>query len=186
MLRLPAQKRRISIQFCSSLLIENARSFGKSIEVLWPQKGLADPIVESYVANLYTPAGRKIEASELFRSTTDMGAEKLFSSLENRRVIENAFLSKGIQLVKAGQNPAPSIRPLGFMKLISLGFGTFFVTYRNISNNCPLVLWWGDPSYPPTHPLGKWYPLFPRRTNTSRVIIAEEQIFNADSWREER
>src|SRR5450755_4549701 len=69
-------------------------------------------------------------------------------------------------------------RVLGFMKLISLGFGTFFVTYRNISNNCPLVLWWGDPSYPSTHPLGKWYPLFPRRTNISRAIITEEQIFN--------
>src|SRR5450755_1408391 len=178
MLRLPAQKRRISIQFSSSLLIENARSIGKSIEVLWPQKGLADPIVESYVANLYTPAGRKIEANERFRSNTDIGAEKLFSSPDNRRVVENAFLSKGIQLVKASQNPAPSIRPLGFMKLISLGFGTFFVTYRNISNNCPLVLWWGDPSYPSTHPLGKWYPLFPRRTNISRAIITEEQIFN--------
>ena len=57
------------------------------------------------------------------------------------------------------------MRPLGFMKLVSLGFGTFFVTYRNIANNCPLVLWWGDPDFPMTHPIGIWYPLFPRRRN---------------------
>ncbi len=96
--------------------------------------------------------------------------EKLFSSSQARKIVEKTFLTKGLELIQNNQYQASSIRPLGFMKLASLGFGTFFVTYRNTANNCPLVLWWGDPSYPVTHPLGRWYPLFPRKTNNNGIL----------------
>lgn len=166
-----AQKKQIKVQNMTALIINNVRDFDNSIEVLWPENLHSDPYITSYVSDLQTPFN-------LYRFNADSLQEKLFSSLAARRIVEKAFLKKGIQIVKASQNPAPSIRPLGFMKLNSLGFGTFFVTYRNIANNCPLVLWWGDSNYPPTHPLGVWYPLFPRRTNQQRDIVPKEQIFD--------
>jgi hypothetical protein len=55
------------------------------------------------------------------------------------------------------------MRPLGYDYLKSLGFGAILVTYRNIANNCPLALWWGDPNK--AYPLNAWYPLFPRIVN---------------------
>jgi hypothetical protein len=59
---------------------------------------------------------------------------------------------------------------MGFEYFESLGFGSVFITYRNIANNCPLVLWWGDTNYHPSHPFSKWYPLFPRKGNESSGI----------------
>ena len=59
---------------------------------------------------------------------------------------------------------------MGYEFLESLGFGSVFITYRNIANNCPLALWWGDTSFPPSHPFSKWYPLFPRKVNESSGI----------------
>ncbi len=92
---------------------------------------------------------------------------ELFSSSENRDIIENAFLNAGCRITTFPTEQKPEMRPMGYEKLTSLGFGAMFVTYRNISNNCPLVLWWGDPNKPSHHPLGKWYPLFPRMSNSS-------------------
>lgn len=166
----------------TTLMIENTREFGVNIEVLWPERIPGDTLVDSYVFTL-----GQVRVNNLFRPVSLLSMpERFFSSGNARRVIEQAFLKKGIQIVQASQNPAPSMRPLGYMKLSSLGFGTLFVTYRNIANNCPLVLWWGDPSYLQSHPLGMWYPLFPRRTNAVRDILqtslSEEQIFDDDTF----
>lgn len=162
----------------TTFMIENTRSFGKNIEILWPERILGDALIDSYVSKL-----APVRVDSLFRPDGfSYMPEKLFSSSNARRVVEQAFLKKGIQIVQTSQKPAPSIRPLGYMKLPGLGFGTLFVTYRNIANNCPLVLWWGDTSHPQSHPLGMWYPLFPRRTNKVRDIletsISDEQIFD--------
>jgi hypothetical protein len=77
--------------------------------------------------------------------------------------VEQAFLAVGAKLFCVAQNPAPSVRPMGFEVIGTIGFGTPIVTWRNIANNCPLALWYGDLSYGPGHPLGMWYPLFPRK-----------------------
>ena len=63
------------------------------------------------------------------------------------------------------------MRPMGYEYLESLGFGSVFITYRNIANNCPLVLWWGDTTYSPNHPFSSWYPLFPRKVNKSTNYV---------------
>jgi ATP-dependent DNA helicase RecQ len=54
------------------------------------------------------------------------------------------------------------------------------VTYRNCPNNAPLVLWYGNPSLPRSHPLSKWWPLFPRRRE-DRWESFEEPKSEADS-----
>lgn len=170
-----AVSRQVKVYRKTVLEINNIRRQGSSFEVLWPEN-LRDTYIDSYMSEM-EPSVQRGRFAALFRSVPPL-QERLFSSPEARRVVEQAFLKKGIQLVKASKNPAPSMRPLGFMKLASLGFGTFFVTYRNIANNCPLVLWWGDPNLPSTHPIGQWYPLFPRRTNEQRDIIVAEQLFD--------
>ena len=53
-------------------------------------------------------------------------------------------------------------------KVISLGFGAFFATCFNISNNCPLAFWWGDLWSLSSETLGKWYPLLPREVNCQK------------------
>src|SRR5205823_14973302 len=52
--------------------------------------------------------------------------------------------------------------PLGYDVFKCVGFGSLLVTYRNCPNNCPLVLWAGDP----------WFPLSPRKTNTQSAVDA--------------
>jgi len=160
------EEKQINVQRKTTLMINNTRNPRGEIGVLWPENIHGDPYIDSYIADLQVSSGKKIAANNLFRHTGISSQEKLFSSPEARRVVEKAFLQKGIQIVKASKNPTPSMRPLGFMPLVSLGFGTFFATYRNIANNCPLVLWWGDPDFPITHPFGQWHPLLPRRTNS--------------------
>jgi hypothetical protein len=159
-----AREKGIKLSESYSLVIDNTKKFANSkIDVLWPEEPPGDLRHDPYITDLCNVCAQNNWL--LFRDPTLPIQETLFSSPQNRRVVEQAFLKKGIQLITAGQKRADSIRPLGFMKLKSLGFGTFFVTYRNIANNCPVVLWWGDSDRPASHPLGRWYPLLPRKTN---------------------
>jgi hypothetical protein len=162
-----AKNKNIKCAYYYSVLVENTNSAQSKIEVLWPEEPDDDLRTHPYIANLRTICSQN-NWPDPFRNPNLPAQETLFSSPQNRRVVEQAFLQKGIQLVTSSQNPAPSIRPLGYKKLHSLGFGTFLVTYRNIANNCPPVLWWGNPAMPGSRSLGGWYPLLPRRTNVQQ------------------
>jgi len=164
-----------------SLLIDNG--YFTKVEYLWPQETVGDYIVDNYVANLHKTLVQTSQVDyQLFRKGNIPVQEKLFSSLEARNIVERAFLKNGIRIIDACREPAKSMRPLGFTTYNSLGFGTLFVTYRNIANNCPLVLWWGDTTMPASHPFSMWHPLFPRKTNaqtssTEYGIIIDEHPF---------
>lgn len=84
--------------------------------------------------------------------------ESFFSSKENRVKFENIILTKGLELIKKvkKEDPDPSKRPLGHTVKThkTLGLGTLFFTWRNISNTCPIVFWWDVPTH-------DWLPLFP-------------------------
>jgi len=123
--------------------------------------------VNKFVNIVQENSQRKSVKPRLFRSNMIPHTETLFSSPEARNIVETAFLRKGAYIASLPKNRQPSMRPMGYEYLESLGFGAVFVTYRNIANNCPLVLWWGDTSYHPSHPFSKWYPLFPRKVNES-------------------
>lgn len=89
-----------------------------------------------------------------FRKSSQPVKEELFSSPENRIRIENIFLKKGIEILKQVKNlNVKQLRPLGYTikSHKTFGLGTLFFTYRNITNNCPLVFWWAS---------NDWYPLF--------------------------
>lgn len=90
-----------------------------------------------------------------FRDQEHPKEELFFSSPENRVRYENILLNKGFEVMKSIDNiEAPGLRPLGMTNPSNktLGTGTHFFTWRNISNTCPVVFWWGA---------NNWYPLFP-------------------------
>ena len=93
---------------------------------------------------------------------------RLFSSVENRKLLENEFLRAGKKIQKLSKNPSKYLMPLGYgnhrYDNHKHGFGSLLVIYRNCPNNCPLALWWGDPGCSTAYSLGKWYPLFPRKS----------------------
>ncbi len=90
-----------------------------------------------------------------FRQSSYPLKEKFFSSKENRIRYENILLNKGIEIINSIDSlTATSLRPLGMTPphFKTLGTGTHHFTWRNISNTCPLVFWWGT---------NGWHPLFP-------------------------
>ena len=108
-----------------------------------------------------------LRPSEVGKRDQSARASNTFSSVEGRELLERQFLSAGEKIQNFARNPDPNLKPLGYSNLES-GFGSLFVTYRNCPNNCPLALWYGDPSYQetnPFHPFSLWYPLFPRKTD---------------------
>ena len=160
-----ADKKNIKVNSYAEYCINDNRSVGSNIDILWP-KEYFNKDIKDYWERLIARCDEKGWNYPRFRDFRTPSVEGLFSTAANRDIVEKAFLRVGAKLIMAADNPAPSMRPLGFEKLESLGFGSPFITYRNIANNCPLALWYGDPdNFPETHPFGSWYPLFPRRTN---------------------
>ena len=125
--------------------IEDRRAYTDTSDVLRPKAIPTE--AEAYIADLDYPP--------VLRSGNHVGSLGLFSSADARDVIEQEFLKSGIAVRRRCPLLGPQMRPLGSTWLHTPGFGTMFVTYRNIANNAPLVLWAGNP----------WYPLVPRKTN---------------------
>lgn len=90
-----------------------------------------------------------------FRNPDYPKKEKFYSSPENRERYESIVLNKGVEIINRIENlQARSLRPLGMTPpgWKTLGTGSHFFTWRNISNTCPLIFWWGT---------NDWQPLFP-------------------------
>lgn len=97
------------------------------------------------------------KGSFAFRNPNYPKKEIFFSNPENRIRYENILLKKGLEIIDSIDNiHADSLRPLGMTNpsYKTLGTGTHFFTWRNISNTCPLVFWWDT---------NGWTPLFPRK-----------------------
>lgn len=93
-------------------------------------------------------------ADKAFRNPNLPMTETFFSSPANRIRFENILLAKGVELLNMAKELKPNHRPLGagFPSHRTLGTGTLFFTWRNISNTCPIVFWWEA---------ANWVPLFP-------------------------
>lgn len=134
-------------------------------EVLWPQYMDDDEYVNAYVQYMEEQKRITGKGGLGFRSPYLNVESNLFTSESNRDVLEKALLKKGAYICSLSQNWNERIKPMGYSQGISFGFGAFFATCYNISNNCPLAYWWGDLWSPPSEILGKWYPLLPREVN---------------------
>lgn len=163
-----ARQQRVTVKYWWLQEFRNLPRHGQRYECLWPRAFSDHALVDAYVQELTIRGHAKGWNPRLFRPATIPRQETLFSSPLARDVVERAFLEVGVYLVSLPGEAKPEMRPLGYEKLESLGFGATFVTYRNIANNCPLVLWWGDSDK--SYPLNQWYPLFPPKRRTKAVI----------------
>ena len=134
----------IDLQFWRFYSFENRKYDRNDSGVLWPTEGV-------YLDEGFSPRIPNTQAIHPFATE------------EGRQLLEREFLNAGIKIQNFAANPSQRLKPLGFSNFHP-GFGSLFVTYRHCPNNCPLALWYGDPSYGANHPLGRWYPLFPRKT----------------------
>jgi hypothetical protein len=144
----------IGIHVWRAVTIENRKCHSVHAEVLWPAELPDDPALDAYLA---------LPHRYPFEARLAGGGVDLFSSEDERRLLERELTLAGVKIRGLCSNPKEVMRPLGFSPF-GLGFGSMIVTFRNCPNNCPLALWWGDLDAAPSHPLSKWYPLFPRKT----------------------
>jgi hypothetical protein len=161
-----AKKYGVNIKFWRLYEFHNSRWNPSRFDGFWAVHTSGDKLIDRYVQAITEQ--RQIvnqHLPDLFRAANVPTQDSIFSSPAARNVIEYAFLKVGAHLVSLSKNPNASMKPLGYDFLNSLGFGAIFITYRNIANNCPLALWWGDPDKP--YPLNTWYPLFPRTVNNT-------------------
>ncbi|MDF7630474.1 hypothetical protein PUG46_14480 [Erwiniaceae bacterium L1_55_4] len=95
---------------------------------------------------------------------TGFAKSYVFRNESNRDRFERILCEKGFYIISLCNNPAASMKPLGYKTYKGLGFGGTIFTYRNCPNNTPLVFWWGNPDMDGRNPLSKWYPLMMRKT----------------------
>jgi len=138
---------RLWVYWQEYLEIEDRKSQMNVSDVFRPRRIPDNPRVNTYVENMEFPP--------VLRTGRSVGKNQFFSSAQRRDFLEQAFLTMGVHIRNECNNLGQYQRPLGYARLCTLGFGATFVTWRNCSNNCPLVFWVSDP----------WYPLLPRRTN---------------------
>ena len=149
-------EKEIQFHFWPRYRFENRKRYRNGSEVLWPTELPQDKALLDYVA----------EEKKFPFNPREPGAklnQEVFSSEVGRQLLEKELLLAGMRIRSFSVNPSQALRPLGFSPF-GLGFGSMLATFRNCPNNAPLALWWGDANAAPDHPLGKWYPLLPRKT----------------------
>lgn len=140
-------------------------SWGKNYayECLWPMQYQSNELNE-YIKYIQNEINKKPEKKyRTFRTKEYTGG--VFTSENNRNILEIELMKAGLKIRNFPQKVNNYMRPMGYDNRISFGFGAFFATYLNMSNNCPLAFWWGDANAPYYHPFSNWYPLLPRKSN---------------------
>lgn len=147
-----AAGKTIDFTWWRAIELEDRLTYTDTSDVLRPVAIPEDTAVQAYVAGMkYAPR---------LRTPGGVGGKGIFSSDENRQLLEQEFLKAGMRIRGMCPHLGNTQRPLGHMTLETLGFGSLLVTFRNCPNNAPLALWAGDP----------WYPLFPRTTNSATSV----------------
>ena len=136
-------------------------------DCMWPKHTLDDNL-SAFIEQL-NPSD--IDKKFLFRSKEYISP--LYTGDYSRTIFEQEILKAGTYIHSCCAEPSKSMKPMGYDFFNTLGFGAFFATYKNISNNSPLAFWWGDPHADDSHPFSKWYPLLPRKGNKNDVITWE-------------
>jgi hypothetical protein len=140
--------------------IEIENDIGSKLDLILPLEDNQPELVTDYQTqiedrvNIYCDQ-KSIPRSgaEFYRPENQPIREEFFTSLENRKRFEDIILHKGIRILNAATANIPNLRSLGYSlpALKNFGFGTLAMTWRNIPNNCPIVLWYSG---------GGFFPLF--------------------------
>lgn len=135
-------------------LVENKINSNEKLNCAYPIDKQSNEVLE-YIRTKLNDVNNH-NSPPIFRPEHLPLKETFFRSKENRNKFEKIILDKGLELLQKvkKENPDSYKRPLGhtFKSYKSLGTGTLFFTWRNISNTCPIVFWWDAGHY--------WTPLF--------------------------
>lgn len=159
-------ERRINVDIYNMYEYNNDLQSMPPYDVLWPQYMEDDEYVNAFVKEMEEQKKNTGKGGLGFRNPYLTKEESnLFTSSQNRIIFEKALLKKGAYICSLPQCRNERLKPMGYSHIISLGFGAFFATCYNISNNCPLAFWWGNMQSSSSETLGKWYPLLPREVH---------------------
>lgn len=78
--------------------------------------------------------------------------ETFFTNTESRKIMEDQFLLKGLEIVNNGPiHMNRNLRALGYSipSTKNFGFGALCFTWRNVPNNTPLVFWYSMSNFLP-------------------------------------
>lgn len=114
-------------------------------------KDYKNSIIEN--VDTYTKKYNITSPDEFYRPAGLPSNETFFTDSENRILVEDAFLLKGIEILNKANFTNKNIRALGYSipSLKNFGFGALCFTWRNVPNNAPLVFWYSG---------GGFFPLF--------------------------
>jgi hypothetical protein len=103
------------------------------------------------------------------------GFEKslLFKNDDKKQILEKIFWKAGCYILN--NTRGSNLLPLGAGFSKTVGSGIISATYRNIPNNAPICLWWGD-----ERENNYWFPLLKRKTNKSQY--EEESLKDLNEW----
>ncbi len=138
-------------------LIQNDVDEQSKIDLILPAEGSHPVAVTEYQNEITARADNwnqrygRISPDEFFRPASWPQEEAFFTSQQNRILIENAFLVKGIEILKGANAVNPNIRALGYSipSHKNFGFGALCFTWRNVPNNTPLVFWYSAGNFTP-------------------------------------
>ncbi len=120
---------------------DHNKSVVSRYECLWPsERNYRDRFGHRHSAEDRESEIRQLRNGKWLRDDGVPTKETLFSSATSRDTVEGAMLEVGFDCMST--TTIGSMRPLGWQKLQSFGFGTFFCSYRNVANNLPMAIWW--------------------------------------------
>jgi hypothetical protein len=136
--------------------IENDLNTTSKLDFIYPiEEGQTERVIsyKNEIANKVDAHvnGRWSTKEEFYRPTNLPTKEDFFSTSQNRIIIENAFLKKGIEILDTANSKIPNMRALGYSlpALKDFGFGALCFTWRNVPNNAPLVFWYSGGGFIP-------------------------------------
>lgn len=136
---------------CHYKVENNLKDHNPRLNLMYPQQSKNE--YDVYLSSLDSASA---QFNRAYRGIKQPYPETFFSSNENRIRLEQIFLDKGIEIINKINATGYKHRPLGktYISYKTFGTGTLFFTWRNISNTCPIVLWWDNPAH-------NWKGLFP-------------------------
>ena len=127
-------------------------------QMILPSRSVASKKVIKYMDQVNAEVDEHIASLDFksrkmrfFRPINFPRKELFYLSPDSRNTVEKVFLLKGIDIAMQAINRKVNIRPLGYSlpSARNFGFGALCFTYRNISNNTPLVFWYSFTSFQP-------------------------------------
>lgn len=132
--------------------IDNSTDYNN--EIIMPlEEGQSKAVIDYKNAVLAEVLASKYpgEPEDFFRRVDKDFNSEIYTSIENRKIMEDAFLNKGIEILASVHARKSNIRALGYTvnHHKNFGFGALCFTWRNIPNNAPLVFWYSSPNFVP-------------------------------------